>query len=324
MTRLRVGLFGCGGIGVRHAQSVNALADEMELVACCGRDMDRTQQFAAQHGGWAYVDLENMLQEAALDLMIVAHPPYMRAGEVERIAARGVHLLVEKPIALTQAAADAMVSAVEATGVTAAVGFMYRHGAALQAWQAASPGKVGMMTAAFQCNHLHAPWWREEAKSGGQIVEQLLHLIDLVRFCMGEPDTVVARRARLFYAEPGYDIEDVSAMIFGWDDGRIATLNANNIAVHGQWYKEWSLFAQQLTGRFRDWNTAEFTRSDGSGMLAPITSTASPFEAQLRDVAEAIRTKRPPRVPLVEGARTLRLALAARQAADEKRELRLT
>ena len=41
--------------------------------------------------------------------------------------------------------------------------------------------------------------------------------------------------------EPGYDVEDVSAMMFGWDDGRIATLNAINIAVTGVWHKEWAL-----------------------------------------------------------------------------------
>ncbi|MBX9796988.1 Gfo/Idh/MocA family oxidoreductase [Sphingomonas sp.] len=324
MTRLRVGLFGCGGIGIRHAQSVAALGERMELVACCGRDMARTQSFAADHGGTAYVDLDRMLGEARLDLCIVTHPPYTRRGEVERIAAAGVHLLVEKPIALMQETADAMVAAVEAAGVTAAIGFMYRHGDAVKAWDASDTGRVGMMTGSFQCNHLHAHWWREEAKSGGQILEQLLHLIDLVRHFMGEPDTVAARRARLFHEEPGYDVEDVSAMIFGWDDGRIATLNANNIAVTGIWHKEWALFAQKMTGRFTGWNDAEFRRSDNAADPRILAGGRSPFEAQLLDLADAIRDRRPPHVPLAEGARTLRLALAARQSADERREIRLT
>lgn len=324
MKRLRVGLLGCGGIGVRHAQAVAALGERMELVACCGRDLSRTESFGAEHGGKAYVDLDRLLDEARPDLMIVTHPPYTRNGEVERIAAAGVHLLVEKPIALDMPAADSMVGAVEASGVAAAIGFMYRHGEAVKAWANADTGHVGMMTAAFQCNHLHAHWWREEAKSGGQILEQLIHLIDLVRVFIGEPDSVYARRARLFRDEPGYDVEDVSAIVFGWDDGRIATLNANNIAVTGVWHKEWALFAERMTGRFSGWNDAVFIPSAGSEEPIVIAGTTSPFEAQLRDLADALADHRTPLVPLGEGAATLRLALAARQSADERREIRLT
>jgi predicted dehydrogenase len=324
MTRLRVGMLGCGGIGVRHAQSVAALTDCMELVACCGRDLARTQLFANEHGGSAYTDIDTMLDAAKLDLVIVTVPPYARSGEVERIAQAGVNLLVEKPIALDQNAADAMVTAVEAAGVTAAIGFMYRHGQAIKTWDAMDTGRVGMMTGAFHCNHLHAHWWREEAKSGGQILEQLLHLIDLVRHFMGEPDFVTARRARLFHAEPGYDVEDVSAMIFGWDDGRIATLNANNIAIPGVWHKEWALFAERATGRFSGWNDAVLTRTSGTVTSDTIAGGRSPFDAQLADLADAIATGRAPRVPLREGAATLRLALAARQSADERREIRLS
>ncbi len=323
MNQLRVGIIGCGGIAVRHAESVAALPQAMQLKACCGRDLSKTQAFAAKYGGAAFDDLDAMI-DAGIDLVIVTIPPFARTGEVERLAVRGVHLLVEKPIALDQAAADAMVAAVEASAVTAAIGFMYRHGEAVKAWQAGHTGRIGMMTGAFQCNALHAPWWRIEAQSGGQILEQLLHLIDLVRHFMGEPDTVYARRARLFHAEPGYDVEDVSSMIFGWDDGRIATLNANNIAVSGIWHKEWSLFAEKLTGRFTGWNDAEFRASDGNAVDSIIAGEVSPFVAQLADLAGAIRDGRPPLVSMREGATTLRLALAAREAADERREFRLT
>lgn len=320
---LRVGIVGCGGIAVRHAESVATLPDRMKLVACCGRDRAKTHAFAAAHGGQAFTDVDSMV-DAGIDLAIVTIPPFARRGEVERLAARGVHLLVEKPIALGQDAADAMTAAVDAAGVCAAIGFMYRHGEAVKAWQTADTGRTGMMTAAFQCNHLHADWWRIEAQSGGQILEQLLHLIDLVRHFMGEPDIVYCRRARLFHAEPGYDVEDVSAMIFGWDDGRIATLSANNIAVTGVWHKDWALFAEKTTGRFTGWNDAEFRASDGTGAPHVIAGATSPFVAQLAELADAIDDKRQPLVPLAEGARTLRLALAAVQSAREGREVRLS
>src|SRR4051812_29791201 len=116
MSHLRVGLLGCGGIAARHAGAVTALPDRMELVACCGRDLERTRAFAAQHGGGAFTDLDEMLDEG-VDLVIATLPPYNRQGEIEHAASRGAHLLVEKPIALTMEASNRMVHAVEAAGV---------------------------------------------------------------------------------------------------------------------------------------------------------------------------------------------------------------
>jgi predicted dehydrogenase len=328
MSRLRVGLLGCGGIGARHLGAAAKLPQELEIVAACGRDPARTEAFAAQHGAKPYVDFERMLDEARLDLLIVATGPSARNGEAERAAACGVNLLVEKPIALDMATADRMAQAAEAAGVRAAIGFMYRFGDAVGRWReraaAGETGLVGMYAGSYHCNALHADWWRERARSGGQILEQVIHQIDLIRVFMGEPDTVYARTANLFHGDvPRYDIEDISAIVFGWDDGRIATLNASNSAIPGRWLKEWRLFAERSTGRFDDWNNAVFTQTRPEVAEETVAGSTDPFVAQLADLAAAIRDKRPPAVPLLEGPATLRLALAARRAADERREIRL-
>jgi predicted dehydrogenase len=329
MPRLRAGILGVGGIAGRHAGALARLADRYELVAACGRRAEAAAAFTQTHGGTAFTDFGRMLDAASLDVLVVALPPYAHGGEVEAAAARGVHLLVEKPIGLQLEPARRMVQAVEAAGVTAAVGFMYRHGAAIARWEglaaAGDVGPVGLFAGSYHCNALHAPWWRERGKSGGQLLEQAIHLIDLVRLFMGEPDTVYGRNANLFHgATPGYDSEDVAAIVFGWDDGRIANLTASNIAIPGRWLKEWRVMAERCFGRFDDWNTAVLTRT------APEVadeSVAAPerdvFVAQLEDLADAIRDGRAPRVPLREGEASLRLALAARLAADERREIRI-
>jgi predicted dehydrogenase len=321
---LRVGIVGCGGIAERHAGAVAALPETMQLAACTSRTLASAEVLAARHGGQACRDLDGLIA-AGIDLAIVTIPPFARTGEVEQLAEAGVHLLVEKPLALDLGPAEKMVAAVEATGVTAAVGFMYRHGDALNAWRAADTGKVGLYAGTYHCNALHADWWRERTKSGGQVVEQVIHQIDLIRHSMGDPDTVYARMANLFHRDvPGYDIEDVSAIVFGWDDGRIATLNASNIAVPGLWHKDWAIYAEHLTGRFTGWNDAVLTRTDSSGTSEVIAGATDPFVAQLADLAEAIAAKRPPLVPLAEGVGATRLALAAAQSARERREVRLT
>jgi predicted dehydrogenase len=317
-------MLGCGGIARRHAGAVAALGERMELVACVGRDLERTAAFAADHGGEPFIDLDRMIDSQAPDLVIATLPPYARGGEIEHVAARGIHLLVEKPIALEMQAAERMVEAVEAAGVVAAIGFMYRFGDAVRRWREIDTGPAGLYVGGYYCNALHAHWWRKRALSGGQILEQAIHQIDLIRHLVGEPDSVYARYANLFHRSvPDYDVEDVSAAVFGWDDGRIANLTASNIAVPGVWHKEWAIMAERATGRFTSWNDAVLTRTLGEVGSETIAGGTDPFLAQLADVADAILENRAPCVPLREGSKTLRLALAAVQSASEGREVRL-
>jgi predicted dehydrogenase len=323
MSRLRVGLLGCGGIAARHASAIASLSERLELVACCGRDLDRTRAFAESHGGQAFVDLDRMIDEG-IDLLIATLPPYNRRGEIEHAAARGVNLLVEKPIALDMESANRMVAAVEAAGVVAAIGFMYRFGDAVRRWRELDTGPAGLYVGGYHCNALHAHWWRKRGQSGGQILEQAIHQIDLVRHLVGEPDSVYARYANLFHRDvPDYDVEDLSATIFGWDDGRIASLTASNIAIPGVWHKEWAIMAEHMTGRFTSWNDAVLTHTADEVSSETIVGETDPFVAQLADVASAILERREPYIPLREGANTLRLALAAVESAREGWELRL-
>ena len=109
---LRVGLLGTGGIGARHATALGKVPD-LSLVACCGRDEGRTAEFAARFGIAPYTDFARMIEEANLDLLVVALPPFAHSGQVEAAAQAGVNLLVEKPIALDLGRAQAMVDAQE-------------------------------------------------------------------------------------------------------------------------------------------------------------------------------------------------------------------
>ncbi|HTN63382.1 MAG TPA: Gfo/Idh/MocA family oxidoreductase [Devosia sp.] len=323
---LRVGLLGLGGIGARHAAAIGQLGDRMRLVACCGRDPDRTAGFAGRFVAAPFTNFDRMLTEAKLDLLIVALPPYAHDGEVEAAARAGIHLLVEKPIALDLDRATAMLAASQS--VVAACGFMYRFGAAVTRWDAlaaaGSTGRAGHFSGSFHSNALHAPWWRSRAQSGGQMVEQLIHIVDLARHTLGMPQTVYARAANLFHAAvPGYDSEDVSAIILGYEDGRIGLLHASNAAVPGRWAKQWQIVASEMTGIFSDFNTAELVTTHGDMRSEHIAGNIDPFVAQLADLADAVVQHRPPRVPLTEGAATLRIVLAARQSADEQREITL-
>jgi predicted dehydrogenase len=326
MPRLRVGILGTGGIAARHAGAVTTLG--LQLVAACGRTEPKAAEFAAKFNCVAYTAFERMLSEQRPDLLIVALPPHAHGGQVEKAAAAGIHLLVEKPIALTMDRAVSMVGAVKRAGVVAACGFMYRFGDAVLRWDAraveAATGRAGMFVGEFHCNALHADWWREQGKSGGQMVEQLIHIVDLARHQLGEPQAVYARGGNFFHRTVDrYDSDDVSAMILGYDDGRVGVLNATNGAIPGKWAKSWQVIAERMTGQFTGWNAGTLTCTRGEVSVERIDTQTDVFVAQLADVVGAIASNRPPRVTLDDGAQTLRIVLAARDSIAQRREIRL-
>lgn len=320
---LRVGLLGTGGIGARHAEAVQALPG-LELVACCGRDTARTEAFAAARAAVAYTDLSLMLAHERLDLLMVALPPFAHDGQVELAARHGVHLLVEKPIALTEERADAIVAATR--DVVAACGFMYRFGAAVARWDhlrtSGATGAIAHFSGAFHCNALHADWWRDRDRSGGQMVEQLIHIVDLARVNLGMPRSVFASASRFGHRDvPHYTSEDISALIMTYDSGAVGVLHASNLAVPGRWTKQWQIVGEHMVGQFSGWNDAELVATAGGGAVERIAADTDPFVAQLQDVERAIRASAAPRVPLRDGADTLRIVLAARRSADTKQEV---
>lgn len=322
---LRVGLLGAGGIGARHADALEKV-DGLDLVACCGRDIDRTREFATPRGATAYTDHEMMLAHERLDLMIVALPPFAHDGQVEAAGRAGVHLLVEKPIALDQARAESMIAATH--DVAAACGFMYRFGSAVEKWDklvaSGAAGRIGHFSGSFHCNALHAPWWRDRARSGGQMVEQLIHIVDLARVNLGMPRSVFATASRFGHADvPLYTAEDVSAMILTYDTGAVGVLHASNLAAPNRWETQWQVLGDKMTARFSGWNLGEVTTIEPEVTHEHIAIDIDPFVAQLKDMRHAIIDNRPPRVLLQDGADSLRIVLAARQSADEKREIML-
>jgi predicted dehydrogenase len=332
MASLRAGILGCGGIAQRHAQAAAQLQGEIDLVAFCDTDESRARAFAAQHGAGdaaVFTDHRAMFDRAPLDLALVCLPPFAHTDEVACAAERGIHLLVEKPIALSSDQGWRMVEAAERSGIKTQVGFMYRFGAAMHAFKkgydAGAYGGAGLFSARYFCNALHADWWRSRARSGGQLVEQAIHLFDAMRYLLGEPASVFGRQANFFHREiDGYTAEDVSATVFSFPAGGLGVIYATNGAVPGQWIKEWRIVTQKLVAEFADWNHATLTPTAAPD-LAPevVASEQDVFALQLADLVQAIRTKGETRAPLREGAKSLDLVLAAARSAEVGTEITL-
>ena len=161
---LRFGLVGTGyWAKVTHAPAL-ASAPGASLTAVWGRDLDRARQLADQHGAAAYDDIGKFL--ADVDAVSFSVPPDVQAPIATKAAAAGKHLLLEKPIALTDAEADTLVDAVDAAGVATVVFFTMRFHPETRAWLADVTSKDGWLggsatwlgSAMRASSPFHTPW----------------------------------------------------------------------------------------------------------------------------------------------------------------------
>ena len=330
---LRVALLGCGNFAHRHARNLQQLKDEVEMVAFCNRTIDKAVDFSKQYtNGQApvFADHHQMFEQVPMDAVIISLPPYAHSDEVEIAAKLGIHIFIEKPIALTSEQGWQMVEAVETAGPVSQVGFMFRFGEAIERLKgmidSGEAGPVGLMSARYFCNSLHAPWWRQRQLSGGQLVEQVIHMVDLMRFLMGEATTVYSRQENLFHKEvEDYTVEDVSATIFGFPHGGIGIIYATNGAIPNRWINDYRIVSKNITAEFTNANHATFHyTAQPDRQPEPISSKRDFYLLEMQDFLNAIRTGQKTRTPLREGAKSLDLALAATRSAQSGGELQIS
>ena len=323
MKALRTAILGCGKIARRHAEVLASL-EEVRLVGFCDQAIENALSFNELFGpAKVFTEHEQMFCDLNLDLVYICLPPYAHTNEVKLACQHGVHFLIEKPIALSMDLAHQMTEDVYASGVKCQVGFMYRHGEAVkwlkETMRNSLTSGAGFMSARYSSNSLHRVWWRDKNKSGGQLVEQVIHLLDMARFLMGDPCQVYSVQRNLFHTEiKDYTGEDTSVTTVNFDSGSIAVIAATNGAIPKRWDYDWRVVLPTITADFSDANHAVVhdTRQDWPSTLT-VASEKDLFLAQTVDLLTAIRENRMPAVPIDEGVRSLNLALSAVQSAQQ-------
>jgi predicted dehydrogenase len=332
MKPLRTAILGCGGFAHRHAQNLITMPEEIEFVAFCDHHDYNAREFSEKYtAGKAiiFTDTQDMFEKANLDLILICLPPFAHTNEVDLAAKYGVHIFIEKPIALTSEHAWRMVESAEKARIKTQVGFMFRFGAAIERLKelmtSGEIGPAGLMSARYFCNSLHAPWWRDRSKSGGQLVEQVIHMVDLMRYLLGDAVSAYSRQENLFHRDvPDYTVEDVSATVFGFQGGAIGVIYATNGAIPGRWINDYRFVSRKLTAEFTNANHAVFHyTAEDPVRMETITSEKNIHLAELQDLLTAIRTDGPTRTPMREGAKSLDLGLAATRSAETHREVAL-
>jgi predicted dehydrogenase len=229
MTRLA--LVGAGLIGREHAALIANHAGAT-LAAIC-EPSPAAAAFAESIGAPCHADLDAMLDAVKPDGVIVASPNQLHRSVAVACIERAVPCLVEKPLADTVEAAFAIVQASEQSGVPVLVGHQRRHSPDIRAAKRTiEDGSLGQLVAVNGMTLFDKPDgyfvdWRRQA-GGGVLLINLIHDIDVLRWLVGEIDSVQAFTSS---AVRGFEVEDTASLAIRFRNGALGTFVISDAAV---------------------------------------------------------------------------------------------
>jgi UDP-N-acetyl-2-amino-2-deoxyglucuronate dehydrogenase len=345
--RLRVAIVGCGTIAPTHARALAALPDDAELVACSDVVPERAAALAAAFGTLArpYADV---LADPDVDAVIVCTPSGRHAEVGVPALLAGKHVVVEKPMEVTEEACERLLAAQRSSGRQLAVISQHRFDdGTLRLREVLDSGALGRLVAA-DCR---VPWFRTQdyydaedwrgtwaLDGGGALMNQGIHTVDLLLAACGPAVSVEGRIATVAH---DMEVEDLATASVVFADGTLATLMASTatapglparlalygtegsvvlegdritlLAVRGEDAVHGQPTADAVQVATGGTRSAERGVSDGT---AP-TAWGEAHRRQLLDVVEAIREDRPPLVDGGAGRASVGLVRAVYRSARE-------
>ena len=237
------GIVGTGVIAAWHADAIALLSKtglpEARLVAVTDVAPGAAAAFAAARGGTAEPDLAALLARRDIEVVCVCVPSGLHASVGVQAAKAGKHLVVEKPIDVSLDAADRLIEAAEAAGVTLTVISQHRFDPGLvELKRLLGAGALGRLVLGeastkwyrTQAYYDSAAWRGTYAMDGGSLMNQGVHYVDLLRWCMGpvsEVSAVCSTQAHQI------EVEDTSLAIVRFGSGAVGTILSSTAAFPG-------------------------------------------------------------------------------------------
>jgi predicted dehydrogenase len=321
MTRPRIAMVGLGMAAAPHARSLRDLADRVEVAAVFSPSAERRQAFSERWSMPPVESLDAILADPSVDALMVLTPPFTHLELVQRAAAAGKHVLLEKPLEISTERAVAMVDVAERAGITLGIVLQHRFRPVSVALKGLiGEGRLGDLVSASARlanwrpqSYYDQPGRGTRARDGGGVLlTQGIHTLDLMISLAGSPVEATAFAT----TTPVHDMEteDLVAGAVRFDNGALGTVAATTAAFPG--------FADSveiigtkgtariegtlLTAQFHD--GTDLRLDDGAvGGGAGADPMAFPHDhhrAVLSDFLEAMETGR---APMVSGREALKV-----------------
>jgi predicted dehydrogenase len=345
---VRFAILGPGKVARVHADALARIPDA-RLVAVSGRNIERAGVLAAGHGARVDEGLDATIERGGVDAVILCTPHPVHAEQAIAAARAGLHVVVEKPMALSVEDADAMIAAAREAVVVLSVVSQRRWYApvrrvrdAIEGGRIGQPGLASVEVLGWRGADYYAmDAWRgtQEGEGGGVLVNQAVHQLDLLRWFLGPVAEVDAWTSNVNH--PELEVEDTVVAAIRFVGGALASFVASNsqrpglyanVHVHGRNGASvgvetdvGSSFVAGVTlpspPRNDLWTipgeeaAPDRWAEEDAADLAGVDPATHHHELQLRDVVAAIRDRRPPAVDGAEGRATVELLEAIYRAA---------
>ncbi len=316
---------GAGSIGRRHLSNLRILG--VSDLSACDPHPDRLAYVREHFEARPFANIEAGLQTQP-DIVLVCSPPNCHVSHALQALRSGAHVFVEKPLSHSTNDLELLLSEQENTGLALQVGYNLRFHAPIQKLreliEAATIGRIlwGRVEAESYLPDWR-PWqdYRESYTSqrvcGGGIILDGSHELDYVTWLFGPPSELTCMAAKVSRLE--IDVEDCATILLRFPDG-------SQIDVHVDFMQRFYSRGCVLAGENGklQWdfgsNTIVIQRCGAEVETIRFDSQVNDmYVAELQHFLDCIESGGPPKVTLRDAIRTLRIALAARTAAEEKR-----
>lgn len=224
---LRVGMIGTGWFADKHAAMLSVM-DEVQVTAIVGSSREKAERMAGRFSGaTGYGAFTEMLDREKLDAVYICTPPFAHGSVELALAERGIPFFVEKPLAVDLETPSDILEAVRRNNLITSVGYHFRYTDAVASAKQLLDGRtVGMAMGYWMGGMPGVYWWRKQEMSGGQFVEQTTHIVDLLRYLLGEVTEVQAMFAQRHkhLTEDGVTVPDVGTVNLRLKSGAVATI----------------------------------------------------------------------------------------------------
>ncbi len=334
---LKIAFIGTGYISKIHARAAQKLED-VELTAVVNHRPESMAAFAAEFTiPRQYATIEALLQDGDVDAIVIGTPNYLHAPQTIAALDAGVHVMVEKPMAMDAAEAETMLEASRSSGALLMVAHCWRFDSeVLWLLEQVKAGRLGKIirTKGYSV-HVHwgpAGWFTQKRYAGGGALADMgIHALDTARFLLGDPRPVsVYARIGTYYKE--FEVDDTGVIIVNWDNGATSTIESGWWQPHADGPEA----ATQLYGtvgfgqifptylEFSDVEHVAWERIDpGFPPVRDPHCQQSMYDAQMTYFVECIRSDQTPRPGGLEGWINMRVVDAAYESARTGRVVKL-
>jgi predicted dehydrogenase len=320
---MKIAFAGAGYIINIHAQAAKVLK-EVELTAVVEKYPDKAKALAKKFNiKHRFETVEQMLELGDVDALVIGTPNYLHAPQTIAALKAGVHVMVEKPMAMNAQEAYQMQEASQKTGALLMVAHCWRFDPeVLWLRKQVESGRLGKIIRTKGYG-VHALWgpsgWFTQRKfaGGGALADMGVHALDTARFLLSDPQPVsVYAHMGTYYTD--YDVDDTGIMLVNWEDGAVSYIESGWWQPHTDGPEAATqLYGTKAFGQLFPTYVQEPTKKDDPGYSYPRKEHCpqSLYDDQMAYFIQCIRDHRPPNPGALEGLINMKVIDAAYQSA---------